>query len=587
MCPDQGGLLVLKRVGLWITSLLGVLALVAGTVVAAAVGPDDVVSLPAHEVKGSPTTLVTSPALLAYTGTTLRVTAGAARGVVFVGAAHPVDVASYVGKAPHLVVDQIGASGEVSGHLDGSKGMPAEPAGLAMWTHEVTGDRSATLDVPLDGATTQVVVRYEAAADPTLGLGASIPGLFRLAVLVASAGLLLIVLLLVLRRRRRPRRAPGALPGESQEDRAEIDSTGLGDVPGARPEQLAGTSQRRTNRLCVSGLGVATSLALSGCIALPSAVPAPKGPPTKVALTVAESKSALVDYDKRNNAAIAALTKRFDLKVWDNADAGPTLALDRAQTALAHMRKKKETGSVLEHRPGLVYSPEFTACPMWAAMTLTVAEVAAPDKPGSGKKDSDKQGSDKPHQAKRLAVFSRTSASKPWRLFQNVSVDVTPSKPRADGETTARKADIKAAVAVMKDVTRWLEGGRTTVKVSESMRRLRDDVRSTLPGSAGTVVSCSPYLVDERPEDSLRVVRTERGALTVMTLQCQRTITAEDGILISWPKEYSATLGLTSGESSLLTQFMLVTVAVETRGSGRVGIGASASVVRTSDRTLS
>ncbi|MDN5794232.1 MAG: hypothetical protein L0H79_00600 [Intrasporangium sp.] len=562
----------MKRLGVWLVGVLATVALVVGTVVAVWVGPDDVIALPQHEVASSPQVVVTAPTLLAYSGTTLRVTASADRGAVFIGAGHPVDVASYLGDAKRFEADHVSASGEVSGRTLGSKGAPTAPETATFWSHQATDEGSATLDVPLTGAPIQVVMQYVEGATSQVGLGVAVPGLFRMALSVAAVGLVLIAVLLVLRRRRR--RAPDGGQGppvERPTDDAARASAPT-DASESEPGHVAGVVIRRGHQAGVLVLAASSTFALSGCLALPSAVPASTAPVTKTAVTAEEVTALLKDYDQRNNAAIAALAKKFDIKLWDKADTGPVLAADRADSAIEHAVGEPQEKLVLAHAGGQVYSPRFAAYPMWSALTTKVSQV--------------KPTSDKHSPSDNLRVFSRASATAPWRLAQSVPADVRPAKALGAGDATATTKEVATSVALMKDIIGWFEGGSTKVKPSTSMNEVRNRLRDKVEGTASTAVTCRPYLVREEPKESLRAVRTSGGVLTVMTLQCHSVVTPVDGQTMGWKNEYAKALQYPASLGGVWTRVVLVTVAVETQADKKIGIGATADLVRSPDVSL-
>ena len=78
------------------SALLALLVLASGASVAAFVGSDDTVFNRPAELGEDGRPVLTDPDLLAYEGVTVTLRASAPGGV-FIGTAHPVDVADYVG----------------------------------------------------------------------------------------------------------------------------------------------------------------------------------------------------------------------------------------------------------------------------------------------------------------------------------------------------------------------------------------------------------------------------------------------------------------------------------------------------------
>ncbi len=96
-------------------------------------------------------------------------------------------------------------------------------------------------------------------------------------------------------------------------------------------------------------LGVG-AMVLTGCVSVPTVLPASTTPAAKPAAKPAVEAALLQDYDRRNNAAIAALSKRYDKDVWEGVDSAPVLVGDRFSSALENAKGKKAQPGTLTHR---------------------------------------------------------------------------------------------------------------------------------------------------------------------------------------------------------------------------------------------
>lgn len=557
----------------WLAGLVAVCVTVLGFGTALYVGPAGLVRLPAHEVDGGSPLLVTSPALLRYDGTTLRVTATPDRGPVFLGAAHPVDVASYLGPARHFRVDQVRPSGEVSGGSSGDAvtKVPSGAQSLDIWTAKASGEGEQSIDLPLAGNPVQVLAQTMPGSTVTLGLAATVPGLFALALAVGVVGLLGLLGVLLLHRRRVARERVGE--GATAESPESSDAT-------HEPKPAAAASQSRTVESVSavvgrrSGLVVVTgaaSLVMAGCVAVPTSLPPAATPHAKAALAGAEADRMLQGYDQRNNAVIAGLSKKYDTKAWESVDTGPVLAGDRFSSALVHAGGKKLSTATITHSSTFSYAPSFTAYPLWAVTygRSTTAPAAKDDKPGSA-----------------VHVWQRDSVTTPWKMWASTRVDgAQPSAPTEPGRGNASTAEVKTGVETARQVATYLERGtKLPFTPTRNLATFRKNLSTPGDQISSTSPSCQLWSGTSKPEESIRVVRTAHGSLTVAALACINTVYAKKGYDISWDKEYASALGVSGDRSQSLTRYYAVTVAFEKRSEGGLaGLGVSVNTVRPSD----
>jgi hypothetical protein len=197
--------------------VLGVPVLVAGTVAAVYVGPDDTAFTGPHRLSTDGVAIVTTPEVLAYVGPTLHLRVRSTSGdPVFVGVADDVNVQSYLGTAAHREVTDVSLPWKVTSEETGVRAaeVPA-PGEQTWWLASVSGPGERSLVWPITNGR-YAIAAFNAdggaglAADVTLGL--EVEGAFYAALAVAALGLLLVllgVLCLVWRRLRR-RRSPAA-----------------------------------------------------------------------------------------------------------------------------------------------------------------------------------------------------------------------------------------------------------------------------------------------------------------------------------------------------------------------------------------
>ena len=119
------------RFVLAIVALAALLVMGAGAAVAGFVGSDDTVFNRPTELGEDGRPILTAPDLLAYDGITVTLRASAPGGV-FIGTAHPVDVADFVGDSSRIRLTNVTRTGVTSEDV-GSK-PPVQPAEADFWT---------------------------------------------------------------------------------------------------------------------------------------------------------------------------------------------------------------------------------------------------------------------------------------------------------------------------------------------------------------------------------------------------------------------------------------------------------------------
>ena len=117
-------------------ALVGLACLLAGAGAAAFVGSDDTVFNRPAALGPDGRPVLTAPDLLAWDGVTVTLRAQAPDGV-FIGTAHPVDVADYVGGSTRVRLEGVTLDGVVA--EDAGRGAPRHPEDADFWTREMTG----------------------------------------------------------------------------------------------------------------------------------------------------------------------------------------------------------------------------------------------------------------------------------------------------------------------------------------------------------------------------------------------------------------------------------------------------------------
>ncbi len=151
----------MRRVSGWFLVLFGVAALIGGTAVAVAFGPDDTLAVGPHELSTTGVALISAPGALPYAGPTLQVTAAAERpsSSVFVGVGHDVDVRDYLSGAAYTQIDKVSLPWRArTTNVPGRSRSVTDPAELTWWLTTGSGRGVTTVTFPLLDAPIDVVV---------------------------------------------------------------------------------------------------------------------------------------------------------------------------------------------------------------------------------------------------------------------------------------------------------------------------------------------------------------------------------------------------------------------------------------------
>lgn len=457
----------------WMLRVVGLVVVLLGVTVFV-IGREGVLWSPTADLRapaGQPVT--TSSAVTAFAGGTLVVEARVPQGSVLVGAAHPVDVASWLDEVTHSEISQVGPGGVATRVVTREEEAPEVPAASALfWSAASSGDRREVLRVPLDGSPTQVVVASTEADTVDVRVGLVAPGLrwLSLGALVLGAALISLSFL------RRGRPAPH-------------DGT---DAVASRAVILA---------------AVLLPL-LGGCGVVPERVDAwDLDEVTKPALTVAEAPALFEDYDRRNNAAIVATAKSGDPKAWATADTEVILDQNQFSTHLASVRTDEKIHGAMTHTADRVWAPELTQYPMYAmtSSTLAVKGEKAP-----------------PPEYRRVSLWLRSSSTAPWLLAGSAGTSTALPRALPAGRPVTAGADIRAlahsgAEAIM-TYLRTAKPGKVAADPGLS-RLATGEGAGGGPGNSVTVNWWNPGADEQVGADgSVRAVRVEGGVLAHLSL---------------------------------------------------------------------
>ena len=189
-------------------ALVGLVCLLAGAGAAAYVGSDDTVFNRPAALGADGRPVLTAPDLLAWDGVTVTLRAEAPDGV-FIGTAHPVDVADFVGGSTRVRLEGVTLDGVVA--EDAGRGAPRHPEDADFWTREMTGTGPQELALDRSTSAAQWVIAPLGGTGPTtVSFGVTVEGAYLAALGVAGAGLLLLVLAVELLRPGSP--TPRAVP---------------------------------------------------------------------------------------------------------------------------------------------------------------------------------------------------------------------------------------------------------------------------------------------------------------------------------------------------------------------------------------
>ena len=151
----------MRRLLGWLLVFVGVVIAAIGVGAAALFGPDDRATTGPHWVPVDGVGLATAPGAIAYAGPRLELTIQSepASRRLFVGVAHPVDVADFLARAAYTRVDEIWVPWDIATtDVRGGGQLAGPPRTADFWTTKAVGRGTVTLDWLLSDAPQDLVV---------------------------------------------------------------------------------------------------------------------------------------------------------------------------------------------------------------------------------------------------------------------------------------------------------------------------------------------------------------------------------------------------------------------------------------------
>lgn len=485
------------RYALTIAALLAALVMASGAVAAAVVGSDDTVFNRPAELGEDGRPIITTPELLAYDGVVVTLRASAPEGV-FIGTAHPVDVADFVGGSSRIRLTSVTRTGVVAEDV-GSQD-PVQPASADFWTDSMTGTGVEELTLNRSSSAAQWVIAPISGAGPTtVSVGITVHGLFTWALIAFAVGAvsLLACVELLLRLRRKP-------PPPSPAERI------AAYVPPDGVEAPVSQGRHKAHR---TALAVVVVLSLAGCTyedLLPARQSAAELATTKVALTRAELPALLESYDARLRTAIAAARPpRYRTDRWRLADRGPALESDLFGTRVGRLtglgRRSAPTHDGVE-----VFSGRFESYPMWTLAASTVGRQTHVD------------------------LFTKASVQAPWLRQGGTTTSRPLPEPGRPGRPPASD-DAAAATAAWRDYLRT--GNRDDrLTLDQGSTAWRDNI-----ADLGSRAMFRDYDVRVEPGGKSglsRVVKVDDGALALVALRVTTRLEGRPDLMVRWAPPY-------------------------------------------------
>lgn len=509
------------RVGI----VAGVALLVVGVSAAVWVGPDDWIDSPMQVINGGGEVgAVTTYGFLSHT-LPLRVTASVDDGDVFVGVGHVVDVDDYVADARLARMEWFSPSGVQAAPASTGGRLPVAPSDLDIWQQRANGPGEQRISGEFAG---QPVVAFVAAVDGGprvlhVCVGSQVRGAFVTGLTVAGIGAALVLAAIAITRRNSPDDEI-ILPADEHHQ------------SGSTPTPF------------IAGL-VAIALVAAGCTTDPATWRPPQVVPLPGRDTVRRDPLAGLnlevlagDYDRRNNAAIAASSSpQYSATRWEQADADLVLGRDRYVTAWNRETRNKDQAQTC-------HTALDAAFPVTAAPSYPLAVVTTRSMRCNGKPPTDKS----------LAVYTRQHAVSPWRLA--AEVNVAPGdlpEPGADEPTTSDAARLLTAAD---DLATYLSTGRAgTLSVPSSLAKER---AHRVTRTSWTTGSWLAWLTP----DAVQVAQAATGPVAVVSLHTRWHLSSRASQTIGWKSRPFARILHQTGWRESLDAQLGVTAALRLNG---------------------
>lgn len=556
----------MRRVIALLCLVVGAVVLLVGTAAATLVGPDDRVDLRPLAAPAGVRAVVVPHDLVPLSGVTLHVGARADRGEVLVGAAHPVDVSSYVAGTRRLVVLRAGTDGRPAGDLRGrADDAPRDLAAATFWATDDRGSGTRSLDVVL---TDDPVAVTAVAADPGARLhvvmGVELPSAFVVASATALAGAALVGLGIGLGRRRGPRSPADTLVRGGDATRAAAGR------PGATTP-TAGVARRSRRSRLGAVVAVATALTVTGCATRPGVVLRPSEP-ERPAVTDAERAAPDPTPHPFSQAATAAAAG--DPTAWSTVLSGPELEAQEFETRVELAHAAQDATTVDGSTYGLTTLEELN--PAFTAYPLFHVEIS--------RKEGDATA------APLLRLSERRDVLDTWHVLAETTVaeGAVLHEGARGAPHVPQEADLTRAQDALAAVQEYLRSGEPgAIEDVGALDDVRDDLLSRDLDAVVQSFAVDPWgdrTAPFGPSGASRAFAVDGGSVAVLALDVDVTTssTSADDLLQFSDQVVASLVGQPGWRTSLRLQAVVV-VAVAISASGAVTVlGASAKPVHRS-----
>lgn len=210
-----------------------------------------------------------------------------------------------------------------------------------------------------------------------------------------------------------------------------------------------------------------------------------------------------------------------------------------------------------------MFAGRFTAYPMWALVPVTFS-------PDGGKPDE------------QVAVLARASVTEPWKLtLAGSRTGDVPAPLPVGADATAGEADRAAGADLMTRVAAFLTAGTDPgLSGADALTQARTSYLA-YDDTHRAALECRSAVIDQRPEDAVRVVRTSAGRLVGLTLRCELTVYAGANETISWKPDVATAYGTNPDSLPSISRFAVGSVFVHQTDDGAAQVvGTRFSAVR-------
>lgn len=466
----------------------------------------------------------------------LRITATPEADTVFIGTAHPVDVADYTATVAHARISIAPLSAPHSISIAGASHTPPGVAkNMDFWNEKVSGTGPQSMTLSAGAAPSQIVIVAASDGPVTVRVDYHVNGIRRLIISVlAGAGALfllgLILLVIGVVRRVRRRRTP---PGPS----APVQPEPLPAPPAEPP--VAGPPAAW--RVLAGALAVTLLVTATGCSVprVPARV-APEPAPAKQPLTMAQAHIAELDLSDRMIAANkAAFAPDYSTDAWKTIYTGFALREAAFTTIYAKAAEDKTPSPACSIYITDVYGSVAERYPMTTTVVSSWrcgAEVAA----------------------RYFLVLTRDHSYSPWLIAANAQL--VEGLPPVSGAGTVSSADQDAGSVSAKKVVDYINSGNAAdVVLSAPLKDFYTDSTAKTASSTHAVKATIPDV-----PGAVQVNRTTKGTITTVAILSTVLGVANKGYVIWWPKPLDTVLNQPGERLALAKEYVcFATILVE------------------------